>query len=110
MIKRRRKGNKCMREKECDQCEKNISNNHDGYKKQIDDPRYHSLKPTLELEHSIVDSSFFNQFYMSSSFCYLSSIQNNDLICFAYGLETMRDDDDRSSLKKFIKGYGDCLF
>jgi hypothetical protein len=46
---------------------------------------------------------------MIPSFYYFSSFENDDIICLFHGLESMGNDDHRTSLKEFIESLGDSL-
>ena len=47
---------------------------------------------------------------MSSSFFYFSSFDDDDVICFLDGLESMSDDDDGSIFEEGIESFGDLFF
>jgi hypothetical protein len=47
---------------------------------------------------------------MCSSFHDVSSLEYEDIICLAYCLESMGDDDDCTISEELIESYGDRLF
>lgn len=58
----------------------------------------------------MVNPSFSNEFMMTSSFFYVSSFYDDDVICFFDGLESMSDDEDGTIFEEGIEGFGDLFF
>lgn len=58
----------------------------------------------------MVNASFSNEFFVGSTFMDGSSFYHNDVISLLYGLKSVSDDDDGSSVKKSIQSFGDLFF
>ena len=68
------------------------------------------LKPALQLQHSIVYSSFCNEICMGSSLYDTTSLEYYNIICLAYCLESVCYDDHSTISEQLIECYGDRLF
>lgn len=73
-------------------------------------PFFCDLKPTLQLEHFRIYSSTLHKFRMIPSLDNGSMIEDDDVIGFFDGLETVGDDDDRTTLEEVMESNVDLLF